>query len=261
MRLSYIPPTIAAWFDDYSKTFMGDDPRASAALRPRFAHCIRVADCAEELARALGMDQDEARIAGIAGLLHDVGRGEEYTHTGECAVGATSHAEFGYEAVSRSGILNVLSKRSREIVLAGIRFHNTSRLPATISQDVRRHVLLLRDADKLDKYHMVCDLAPLPTDRTGTPVALTMAVHGPVNPKVLDRIGRLKKVKGIHIGSTLDFYMMVLSLVFVLTYEETFRRVAERRYIERIAAVLPDNPDCADAVHTILAFLRDKTDD
>ena len=258
MQPSSIPPDIAAWFDGYTNAFMVAGPQAAAVLAPRIEHSRRVAAGAEELARTLGMGDNEALIAGIAGLLHDVGRCSEYAHTGELAIGAASHAALGYEAVRSSGILESLPARSREIVLAGILHHNTSTFPASVSQEARRHILILRDADKLDKYHMVCDLAPLPADVAGHPAILSIGMHGPLNPKVIDRIRRLKKVKGSQIGSTLDFYLMVLSLVFVLTHAETFRHVSEHRYLGRIAEVLPDDPGIAEAVETILAFFREK---
>ncbi len=238
---------------------MAEGPLAKAILAPRIEHCRRVAAVAEELARAVGMDADEAIITGIAGLLHDVGRCPEFAHTGELAIGAPSHADLGYKAVRTSGILDSLTAHNREIVLAGILHHNSSTFPASISHEASRHLPVLRDADKLDKFHMVCDLSPLPADAAGHPTVLSIGMHGPVNPKVIDCIRRLKKVKGRRIGSTLDFYLMVLSLVFVLTHRETFRRVSEHKYLERIAEVLPDDPGITEAVETILAYFRDKT--
>ncbi len=250
-----LPEPVAEWFDRYTHEVLDGDPQASIFLEGRVEHSIRVAETAVRLAEELGWTGRMVMLAGIIGLLHDIGRFTEFRQQKE-RPGApiAPHAVLGYETVWDMGVPAGVPESDREIVLAGIRYHNTLRVPGNMAPDTRRLIRLVRDADKLDKFHRVCDLTPLPADKDRRPTVLT-AVGTRINPAVLRAMRRHRKVPGREIRSTADFYLMVLSLVYVMTYSPTFRRVAESGYVDKIAAVLPGLPEIRDAAAEVKAYL------
>lgn len=250
-----LPEPVAEWFDGYTHEVLDGDPQASNFLDGRIEHSIRVAETAVRLAEELGWTGRMVVLAGIIGLLHDIGRFTEFRLQRERAGAPMApHAVLGYEAVRDADVLAGMHKSDREIVLAGIRYHNTLRVPGNMASDTRRLIRLVRDADKLDKLYRVCDLTPLPADKDRLPTVLT-AKNTRINPAVLRAMRRHRKVPGREIRSSADFYLMVLSLVYVMTYTPTFRRVAESGYVDEIAAVLPGLPEIQDAAAEVKAYL------
>lgn len=53
-----------------------------------------------------------------------------------------------------------------------------------------------------------------------------------------------------------DFKLLQISWAYDLNYPESFAILAQRGYLEALAAFLPDQPGCRDAVNAVQAFVK-----
>ena len=79
-------------FASYTRNYDPTDPKIALKI----AHTYRVADHCEEIARSLGMNDEDIEIAWLLGMLHDIGRFEQVKRYGTFYDNqSVDHAEFG----------------------------------------------------------------------------------------------------------------------------------------------------------------------
>lgn len=129
-------------FDLKNKNIMG-----------KFHHSFRVMNFATEIAKSLHLSEDDIRLATIIGLLHDIGRFEQWTQY-ETYVDSksTDHGDLGSNILITDDFVNnfVDNEEEKRIILIAIRNHNKYKIEDDLSE---REILIskiIRDADKLD---------------------------------------------------------------------------------------------------------------
>lgn len=188
-------PVVAAVrrrFFRYVRPFVSETAGNRGAYLLKVRHSIRVRREISGLARDLGLGPAPARLAAVLGLLHDIGRFEQYAVHGTFTDSrSVDHGVFGARVVERIGILAPLDDHRRDIVTFGIRHHNQASLPADAPADHLLFARLVRDADKLDIFRLIarhggrldaayCDPAgePLPADRSVSPPVAAAITEG-----------------------------------------------------------------------------------
>ena len=58
-------------------------------------HTYGVVDAAEDIARRMGLDEEDVQLAKVIGLLHDIGRFEQIKRFDSFEPGTMEHAEIG----------------------------------------------------------------------------------------------------------------------------------------------------------------------
>jgi HD superfamily phosphodiesterase len=143
---------IRKWFGAYAKRYRASDGKLHAALQLKVDHSARVAAETSGIAQDMGWPAEECRTAAALGLLHDIGRFEQFTRFRTFLdKKSVDHGEQGYEVMSSSDALASCSAFEKEAILAGIRYHNRRVIPSALSAEIVRFVNLVRDADKVDK--------------------------------------------------------------------------------------------------------------
>ena len=116
---------VRCWFGEYAKRYSPQRGALHPVLEIKIEHSVRVAVDAAELARQLRWTAGDVRAARALGLLHDVGRFEQFARFRTLVdQKSVDHGEKGYEVVLKEGILKTCSARDRNAILAGIRYHN-----------------------------------------------------------------------------------------------------------------------------------------
>ena len=146
------------WFSRYVGRFQTDDAEFRHALDLKKAHAARVCQEIVSLGAALGLNDNELRLAEIAALFHDVGRFEQFARYGTFVdYKSENHAHLGVDIIHRHGVLNRLDPEAREIVVKSIGYHNAAALPGSEKAACLFFARLLRDADKLDIWRVLTD--------------------------------------------------------------------------------------------------------
>jgi len=111
---------------------------------------------------------------------------------------------------------------------------------------------LLRDADKLDIWKVLCDYfrnrQEHPDASPNTTIELGLSDKPACSPAVLadmqtGRIARLENLRTLN-----DFKLLQISWVYDLNFIPSFQTLQQRRYIEQIAASLPATGEIAAVV-------------
>ena len=246
---------IKEWFTRYTRTYASVDERFRPPLQLKVDHSKRVAENARWLAKNLGWNSSETNRAEALGWLHDIGRFSQFAEFGTF-MDATSvnHGERGWEVVQEAEILFPLKIEEQKALLDGIRYHNAKAEPDPLTEESLRFLKLIRDADKLDIFHIV--LASVQRDGfQDLPGMLPQVVlDGPVSQKIVCEIQTHRSCSITHVRSLADFLLMQLSWIYDLNYSASFRRIIDRNIIDTFEQALPKEKQIWEIVQAARRF-------
>lgn len=129
-------------FDLKNKNIMG-----------KFHHSFRVMEFSKEIAESLNLNKKDIKLATIIGLLHDIGRFEQWTKY-ETFIDNKSvdHGDLGSNILKIDDFINhfVSTEEEKKIVLIAIRNHNKYKIEDNLTERELLMSKIIRDADKLD---------------------------------------------------------------------------------------------------------------
>ncbi|MBN2132613.1 MAG: HD domain-containing protein, partial [Sedimentisphaerales bacterium] len=144
------------WFEEYSGGFCGDDEYVNAHLRLKQEHTKRTCDEMLFLAGRLALDDNQTRVAEVVALFHDIGRFSQFaTYRTYNDLKSVDHSLLGVKVLDNEGILDSLRREERQWVETAVRYHNCKTLPTELRGQALLFAKLIRDADKLDIFHIM----------------------------------------------------------------------------------------------------------
>ena len=141
-------------FQNYTKNYN----EALKDIDRKILHTFRVAKAAEMIAEGLGLGIDDIDLAWFLGILHDMGRFEQYgTFVDHLSV---DHAELGADILFVDGLIDTyptdgLPEGWRSLCETAVRLHNKLALPPDLDPRTRLFCQLIRDADKTDIFRVI----------------------------------------------------------------------------------------------------------
>jgi len=228
------------WFFDYVERFLtgSDDLRKNALLKQ--GHTNRVSREIVELGRELGLEDRELCLAEIAALFHDIGRFEQYAEYQTFVdVDSVDHALLGVEILQREKALIPLDDEARDMILRVVSYHNRASLPGEESKECLFFTRLLRDADKLDIWRVVLEYYHRSNPERNHVIEYGLPDLPEISDEVCDDLKKGRIVSIHHLKTLNDFKLLQLGWIYDINFIPTFRRVRERKYLERIREVLP----------------------
>ena len=249
--------TIKKWYDNYTGSFSSEDKDTESALRLKEQHCKRVMGEIIQIARSLDLSEEEISLAAITGLLHDIGRFEQYLkYRTFLDVKSVNHALLSVSILKKENVLSGLPKENADSILQAIELHNK----AQIASD--SHVLckMVRDADKLDIFHIVLQHFEGGRESATNSVELDLDNTDSISANVIEAILRgapweVKTMKYVN-----DFKLLVMSWVFDINFTFSFRQIVERRYLPRLFTVMPQTPECKQVFECCMRYLETKAE-
>ena len=233
------------WLYGYAGGFRGDDEFINANLELKIEHTGYVCGEMRYLAEQLGLDENDSLIAETVALFHDVGRFPQFAkYRTYVDTKSINHNELALEVLREKQILNVLDDHERKMIFTAIKFHGVKQLPTDLDGDSVIFARLIRDADKLDiyrvvtdgykKYHSDPDGFPLEVEFDDKPYCSKDVVQAAVNCQRID----YKALRTLN-----DAKLLQLGWVFDVFFLPTFRRIREKKYLEKILAFLPETDE------------------
>lgn len=250
---------IEAWFGAYCRSFAGDDEEARRNYDLKEQHTGKVRENIRLLAESVGMAGSELAMAEVVGLLHDVGRFEQYRrYRTFLDRESVNHAALGVEVIRRHDLLAGLPDQEAETVIQAVRFHNVFMVPPSIQGEERRYLDLIRDADKLDIWRVFMEYFDLPEEERASAAGLGFADDPSCTPAVLACLERQEMVNLALLKTLNDFKLLQLSWVFDLNCPESFRLAGQQGHLARLAASLPAGAEVERALQTVWDFLAER---
>lgn len=120
----------------------------------KYHHSFTVSELMGELAYRLDLDKEKIVIARVIGLLHDIGRFEQFTKYNTFDDSMSDHAEESVIYLFDKGHIRdfIESDKYDEVIKTAIKYHNRFEIPEGLSGDELQFTKMIRDMDKVDIY-------------------------------------------------------------------------------------------------------------
>ncbi len=244
-------------FSSYVDTFRDVDAKLHPMMELKLQHSLRVADEARGIATDLGWTEAELALAETIGLFHDVGRFLQYqkyqTYYDPKSV---DHGCLGFQILRDSDWLDRLSDDEKQVVLESVRLHNVYSLPSDLPAALKRFVDLVRDADKLDIYHVVNSAFDKDNLKENPGIMWNMPRDFSPDSIILEDLRNRRQASYRDVKSQADFCLLQLCWIYDLNYQPAIRRIHERNIVEKLAGRLPENDVLAEAVSRLQAYVK-----
>ena len=136
------------YFDEYTKNYDLTNDR----INYKYHHSIRVMDDMEIIARGMSLPNYDIELAKCIGLLHDIGRFEQYTRYQSFDDSNLDHGDYGEEVLRKNNALKNygIDESDYEVVYKAIRNHDKFVIENGLTDRELLFAKMIRDADKLD---------------------------------------------------------------------------------------------------------------
>lgn len=231
---------IQSWYNGYVKAYLTGKDDENIILKRD--HSQRVCANMVLLSKALGCSETKQHIAAVIGLLHDVGRFEQYRRWNTFSdARSESHAALGVDVLRATSVLDPVDIPLRKLVLTAVEFHSALHLPDHLSGDTLFFCQLIRDADKLDIFKVVTDYYQRSSQERNTTLELDLVDDAGYNPEILVAIGRMEEVDYRKARNLNDFKLLQAGWVFSLNFPPTLAILRQREYLAKLQAALPQD--------------------
>lgn len=251
MNAQHVLPGLRAWFENYTRQFFSDDPTTQDAMRLKVAHTRRVCDLIVDIGKSLDLAGEALCIAEAAALLHDIGRFEQYQRYRTFSdLKSENHAQLGVTVIENNHVLNVLDPQTAKTILTAVGLHNRFALPEGEEEPRLFFVKLLRDADKLDIWHVVTEYYETKEHPRNRSIELDLpdidSISDPVHTALMN--GRLVNMADLRTLN--DFKLLQIGWVYDLNFRRSFQIARENRYLDKIRLAISSASHRVTQIHT-----------
>ena len=260
-------------FQEYTDRYDSTNPK----IKLKIDHTYRVADLCEQIAQSLELSAAEVDLAWLSGMLHDVGRFEQLRRYNTFSdAQSIDHARFAVELLydegliadyvpeisttelvsdartwrSMGGVNEFPTAQSEDMPLSdilqtlriAIGEHSAYRIQKGLDERTRMVCQILRDADKVDIFRVICDTPMEEVYGFQTKDILRSAITPEVMQAFYEHHAVLRKLK----KCPADYIVAHGSLTFELVYPESLRIAKEQGYLKQMMSFQSENPDTAE---------------
>lgn len=260
-------------FQEYTDRYDSTNPK----IKLKIDHTYRVANLCEQIAQSLELSAAEVDLAWLSGMLHDVGRFEQLRRYNTFSdAQSIDHARFAVELLYDDGLIadyvpeisttelvadartwrsmgganESPTAQSEDMPLSdilqtlriAIGEHSAYRIQKGLDERTRMFCQILRDADKVDIFRVICDTPMEEVYGFQTKDILCSAITPEVMQAFYEHHAVLRKLK----KCPADYIVAHGSLTFELVYPESLRIAKEQGYLKQMMSFQSENPDTAE---------------
>ncbi len=247
------------WFSEYVNAFHSTNVDDQKNISLKIKHTHNVCKNIVTIATEERLSRNKVMLAEALALFHDIGRFPQYkrykTFNDRISV---NHGRFGAEVLQHEGVLQNLPKNEQELITITVRLHNALR-PGKIKNTEKIFFLkLIRDADKLDIWRVFDEYYNAGASERASAATQGLPDIPGFSPKILScifagKMASLKDAKTVN-----DFKLIQLSWVYDLNFKTSYRLLAERDYIKKFIAKLPQTDEIKKAAASLQKFVSKK---
>ena len=196
-------------------------------------HSFRVMKNSEILAQKLQLSQEETDVARLIGLLHDIGRFEQYEKAEKFLNEKEfDHGNYGEFLLKKDNYIEkyISDKKYIPIILKAVKNHNKYKIEKGLTQKEEMFCKLIRDADKLDILYEAVFIYW--TDKK----EIENIENSKINKKIEEDFKRQQEVKkiGNEQFDSVNHLLILLSYIYDTNYKETMKIIYEKQSVEKI---------------------------
>ena len=239
-------------FEAYVKKYNLEDEK----IRLKAEHTYRVSALCEQIAKSIGLSDEDVELAWFLGMLHDIGRFEQVKRYGTFMdAQSVNHAEFGAALLFDEGLIKEFAdcsvdgneqiypessegnasclndeKYNMNLIRDAIAWHSAYRLPETMDERTRMFCDILRDADKVDILRVNVEFSF--EDIYNVP--LDVLRNCEVADAVMQAVDEQHAVFREWRKTPVDYLVGHICLVYEMVYPETVREVVKQGYLNKL---------------------------
>jgi len=248
---------LKAWFEEYVHQFASDDPRIQENIDLKAGHTRRVCLAILDIGASLHLSEEDLCLAEATAWLHDMGRFEQYTRYGTFMDHRSEdHAALGVRVIREHRVLERMGAFDPDIVLNVVGAHNKATLPEELNERTVFFLKLLRDADKIDIWHVVTAYYRSPQDQESHAIELDLPDQPHISETVYEALMNGRLVRMADLKTLDDFKLLQMGWIYDVNFPRTFQIVRAKGYLEQIRDALTCiSSRSSDLYHRARSFL------
>lgn len=210
-----------------------DNPRVEMKIE----HIMRVAENCKKIATDLKLTEEEIQLAELIGLLHDIGRFEQYKIFNKNTSSITldnnkkfDHGEAGVEVLKKDNYIRKYVEKNiyDDIIYTAIYEHNKYELPKNLSKKTELFCKIIKDADKLDLFYEAICVYWQDSQK------IQEVEEGKLSEKMLENFYDCKLADNRNRISETDQILRFASFVFDINFPYSFEVLKENDFINKM---------------------------
>ena len=230
-------------FKDYISDYDCDDPQ----VKFKIEHTYRVAELSGIIADSIdGIPAKSSNLCWLIGLLHDIGRFEQLRRYGTFSDSqSVDHAELGADILFKEDVIekflqqqltDMSIEQEKSIIELAIRNHNKYRLPEGLNETELFFCNIIRDADKIDIFKVVCE----------TPYELRMSRNEdessiPAREEVMKAVHNHTSVRKAPNMTSFETTIMGCAMAFDIVFDKSKEVIIQQGYLKQMLSFEPES--------------------
>lgn len=201
-------------------------------IKRKQLHSLRVMDISGKIVESINLSNEEKDLAILIGLLHDIGRFEQFTQYGTFRDRESiDHGDFGVEILQKDNYIKkyIDNEEDINIIYKAIKNHNKYQIEKGLNKKQELFCNIIRDADKIDILYEATEIFYTPAQiKEINNSILTEEISSKIySKKIINRNEFRKK------GKLIDVFV-ILAFLFDINYKKSFEIIYEENYINKI---------------------------
>ncbi len=205
--------------------FLSNYDLCDSKVQLKKEHTFRVAQNCEWIAKRLGFNAKEVKLAWLLGILHDIGRFEQLKRYQTFHDRLSCNHAFLSADLLKSDSFTLLEE-DQNLIDFCVRWHNAYELPPCEAYTAKM-AHLLRDADKIDILRVNVESSF--EDIYGMPES--EFYDSLISDKVWQDLMNHQTVYQAHRQSAIDYRLSHIAFIYGLEYKESIQLVMQQGYL------------------------------
>ncbi len=192
------------YINNYDKSIM--------QINLKYNHSFKVSELMGELAFRLNLNKEKIELARVIGLLHDIGRFEQFTKYKALNDSKSDHADESIIYLFDEGHIRdfIDDNKYDDIIRTAIKYHNKLEIPTNLDGDNLLFTKMIRDMDKVDIYNQLA-------------VNYNYVFKADsVTPELLESLKNEKCISNDMVNTDTDKVIKYLCFIFDINFDESF---------------------------------------
>ena len=208
-------------FKIYTKPYI----QISDSCTLKIDHTFRVMDLCERIAKSLKLSNEDIYLAKLCGLLHDIGRFEQWRNYGTFSdKDSVDHGDLGIEVLTTNNLIRkfIYNDKYDNIITSSILFHNKYDVPNELTDREKLFCNIVRDADKIDIIYLYT-IGHITVETNNTCFS----------DKIYDCLINKKLISRYDKKTEADVLSISLGFVFDINFKESFKILRDFDYLNK----------------------------
>ncbi len=188
----------------------------------KIEHTFRVVQLVEEIALSLNLNEEDTYVVKLAGLLHDIGRFEQYknyqTFKDEDSI---NHGKLG-EDILTDNFLKKFTDKNFSIIRKAVFNHNKLEIDKSLNEKEKLICNIVRDADKIDILNLVLNFSIL------------VIKNDKISDKVYKTFLEKKPIVKEDRKTDMDNLICNLAFIFDINYPKSLEIIKSKDYLNKL---------------------------